>query len=159
RRDWSRPTVRTGLRAIDELYRLQPPEFMVIGARTSMGKTSFTLDLALRFARNGARVDFFSLEDGQKQIVRRGIAKAPGIPLNKIKTAELSRDEIAECGEAVAMLKELPLTITDPQHLRITDEKHILGAVSASGAEIIFVDHLQKIQTQQDSRVYGLESV
>jgi replicative DNA helicase len=79
---WSRPTITTGLNAIDQVaLGLEPKDFMVIGARTSMGKSSFSIDLALRYARRGVRVEFFSLEDGTEQIARHLSLQAVRLPL------------------------------------------------------------------------------
>jgi replicative DNA helicase len=158
---WPLKPLRTGLRELDEIaLGLQPGDFLVIGGRTSMGKTAFVCELAQRYAEQGTRVGFFALEETRRQILRRMLARRTGIPTRRIRDGSLSGDEFRACEDAVRAIQGLPLDVTDLTHLRSLDDRHVAGAVSASDAQVIILDHLQKVDTgTRESRVYGLERV
>ncbi len=159
-RSWAATAMRTGLGRLDErTIGFRPGDFTVIGARTSHGKTAFVVALSLRLAMRGVRVEFFSLEDPAEQITRRAIANLTGLPLRILRSGQLAPSSLERARKTAAELKEYPWSVTDVKHLRLLDEAHVTGAVSASDADVVIVDHLQKISTKDHSRVYGLERV
>src|SRR5207245_5033143 len=57
-------------------------------------------------------------------------------------------------------LRQQPLGVTAPgDAMRSLRAEHVLEAVGRAAADVVIVDHLQKISTKQDSRAYGLEAV
>lgn len=152
--------LKTGWVDVDRIaLGLQPSDFLVIGARTSHGKTAFIVNLARRFAAQGVTVDVVALEENQEQMLRRFVAASTGITTSLIRDGILGDEEFRECEDAVRGLQPLPLRVMDLSHLRSLHEEPVLAAVGASSAAVVIVDHLQKIQTRGESRVYGLERV
>lgn len=157
---WRATPMPTGLDALDRaVVGFRPGDFVVIGGRTSMGKTSFAVALSLRLAMRGIRVEYLSLEERREQIVRRAIANITGIPLRVLRSGNVAPSNLEHARQVAGELAEYPWGVTDLQHLRVLDEAHVCGAVSASDADVVIVDHLQKIATKGESRVYGLERV
>jgi replicative DNA helicase len=58
---------------------------VILAARTSMGKTSFALNVILNVLNAGKRVVFFSLEQPKEQVFERMLAISGDIPLEDIK--------------------------------------------------------------------------
>lgn len=157
---WEAAPMPTGLAKLDRAaIGFRAGDFVVIGGRTSMGKTAFAVALSLRLAQRGIRVEYLSLEERREQIVRRAVANLTGVPLRNLRSGHLAPSNLAAARQVSEELGTYPWSVTDLQHLRVLDEQHVAGAVSASDAEVIIVDHLQKISTRGDSRVYGLERV
>lgn len=77
-------TIRTGYHDLDLLLqRLEG--LVVLAAKTSMGKTSFALNVMLNVLNEGKSVVFFSLEQPKEQIFERMLSIQGDIPLEDIK--------------------------------------------------------------------------
>lgn len=66
--------VNTGMKYFDMGVHMEPCEFIVLGARTSIGKTMFALWLAYKAALNKHRVLYINLEMSQNQLMNRILA-------------------------------------------------------------------------------------
>ncbi|CAI8900538.1 MULTISPECIES: replicative DNA helicase [Bacillus] len=67
--------IETGFSALNKMTcGLQEGDFVVIGARPSMGKTAFALNIALHAAKSDAAVGLFSLEMSNKQLLKRMVS-------------------------------------------------------------------------------------
>jgi len=76
--------IHTGFNDLDLLLqRLEG--IVVLAAKTSMGKTSFALNIILNVLSAGHNVVFFSLEQPKEQIFERMLSIAGDIPLEDIK--------------------------------------------------------------------------
>lgn len=80
-------------------------DFVVLGARPSVGKTAFALQCGWDMS-NARRVGFFSMETGIKKITDRHVARVCNIPLKDIKERKFSRENqitiINHCNNAAA---------------------------------------------------------
>lgn len=76
--------IHTGYKELDLLLqRLEG--IVVLAAKTSMGKTSFALNVMLNVLHQGKSVVFFSLEQPKEQIFERMLSIEGDIPLEDIK--------------------------------------------------------------------------
>ncbi len=162
--NWGKPKVfaLSGLIAIDKIQDGIPEgDILVVAGRTSHGKTGFLCHLAVQIAAQGLTVNFLSLEETDQSIVRRMVSCRTGqVQYNRLRMGtDLIQPELEEAEKAVAYLDGLPMRITTLSTLRTLDEEHVCGAVAASQGKVVIVDHLQKVSTRGDSRVYGLERV
>jgi replicative DNA helicase len=88
------PKYPTGLKELDEvIWGVHKKELMIIGARTSQGKSSLAMQLALNLADLGARVGYFSLEMSREQLMERIIAHVSRIDARLIRCG-LAKDKI-----------------------------------------------------------------
>ena len=63
--------IETGYTSLNKMTcGLQEGDFVVLGARPSMGKTAFALNVGLYAAKSGAAVGLFSLEMSSKQLLK-----------------------------------------------------------------------------------------
>jgi replicative DNA helicase len=73
---------------------VNPGDLIIIGARPSVGKTAFALNIANKVSSyEGHNVLFFSLEMTTQQLVQRIISIETIIPITSLRTARLKKDE------------------------------------------------------------------
>jgi replicative DNA helicase len=71
--------IETGYEPLDLLTKgWKPQEMIVIGARPSVGKTAFAINLLYNVAKKGTPVVFFSLEMSAASIGMRLLEKTSG---------------------------------------------------------------------------------
>ena len=80
--------VASGFSTLDKyITGLNKSDFILIGARPAMGKTSFALNLAQNVSmQSKKKCIFFSLEMSKKQLADRLLASFAGIPSQKLGT-------------------------------------------------------------------------
>lgn len=146
-----RPLI-TGIPCFDRMTGgTRPGTLVVCGGRTSHGKTAFAaVEVPLGYAEQGTSAEVITLEDPPEEITLRMIANRAGI------TAQYLRHAGIKEARRRAGFDFLPLTITAVPGAR---EDAVVGAVVASKAQVVIVDHLQEIVTEDDNRNQGLERV
>ena len=84
---------------------VRPGQLVITGARPGMGKTAFTLALALRaVTRSGKRVLFFSLEMSVEELSERAVAALAKVDLPRLQSGELDQAELRRVDRAIAEL-------------------------------------------------------
>lgn len=120
RRDGSGTSgLQLGYLDFDTRLLLSPTSLTIIGARPSIGKTAFGLNVAYNVARDGRPVLFFSLEMGEQQLVERLVARHMDIHFAKLLNPKYLTDwELHKVREAEAYIRQnLPIHIDDTPHL------------------------------------------
>lgn len=76
---------RSGLAPLDAVTGgFMPGQFVVVGAKTSVGKTSFLVQVATEAARQGGRVLFVSMEMPARQVAHRVLAQQAQVPVQQL---------------------------------------------------------------------------
>jgi replicative DNA helicase len=120
-------------------------EFWVVGARPSMGKSTFCRQLAVRIARMGIPVGFISLEESLEKMGRNLLAAESGIENSRIRSGFIGKEEWPELTAGVAQLANLPLWFTDSAR-RISDIRAMAAMMQArEKIQLLIIDYLQKI--------------
>lgn len=151
--------VPSGFRELDNMLSgFQKSDFIVVGARPSIGKTSLVLDIARHVAvQEKIPVGVFSIEMSREQVVDRLISAQAQIPLWDLRTGKLKNEEDFELVQfALDQLSQAPLFIDDtpsPTVLQMRSMARRLQAEHELG--LIIVDYLQLIRprTQSDNLV------
>lgn len=157
--------VSTGFEGLDNyLSGLQKADLIVLGARPSLGKTAFALDIARHVAiREKKPVGIFSLEMSKEQIIDRLIAAESHVPLWKLRTGRLSSDREFELIQAgLDALADAPIFIDDTPSPNILQMRSMARRLQAEhGLELIIIDYLQLIQprTKSDSMVQQITEI
>ena len=141
--------LKTGFRDLDKLTAgFQKGDFIVIGARPAMGKTTFAQNLTYNIAGiNNKGVLFFSMEMAANEIIERMISDASGVNNWNIRTGNISDEEFARVGDAMAELSELPIYIDDTSSMTIMELRNkARRAMHDHDIGIVVVDYLQLIQ-------------
>ena len=141
--------LKTGFDKLDYITNgLQNSDFIVIAARPSMGKTAFALNIALNVAKKqDANIVIFSLEMSKEQLTQRIISNIANIPLNKIRSTRLDKNDWVKLVNARKEVEKLNIIIDDTGGLNI--EKMYAKCLKLHNADkltLIIVDYLQLLR-------------
>lgn len=124
-------------------------QFIVVGARPAMGKTSFALSCATNACKNGKKVGVFSFEMGGKQLSLRVVSAESGVGVKKIKDRALNEEEWNKVLDATEAISELPLYLNDNQDLSFDDLlMDVTVRAKAGDLDMVLVDYLQLIEVE-----------
>ena len=138
--------LKTGFRDIDKKTAgLQKGDLVIIGARPAMGKTTFAQNLAYNIASiNNKGVLFFSMEMAANEIIERMISDVSGVNNWNIRTGNVSDDEFAKIGDAMAEMNEIPIYIDDTSSMTIMELRNkARRAAHDHDIGVIIIDYLQ----------------
>lgn len=149
--------IRTGFSKFDEMTAgLQPSELIIIAARPSMGKTAFSLNLALEAALNQKKtVAYFSLEMSKEAVMTRCLSGAAKIDMGQIKIGKISDEHWPRLISTAGLLSESPLFIDDTSGISPFEIRSKCRRLKAKhGLDLIMVDYLQlmSLKTKVESR-------
>lgn len=140
--------IKTGLGKLDERSYIQPGKFVVVGARPSVGKTAFALQVMLHMSRK-RRCAFFSLETANNGIQTRIAAHLGGINNKQIMSrVGLDYRKLAAVHD---MLKGMDYHIVEAAGWTVDQIK---AKAVQLGAEVIFVDYLQIVKPSSQASRY-----
>jgi replicative DNA helicase len=143
--------VPSGFAALDNMLSgFQHSEFIVIGARPSVGKTAFALSMASNIAiHQKIPVGFFTLEMSNMAVMQRLIASEARIGSQTIRTGMLRPSDFKNLTDAAGMIYEAPLWIADTPAMRLLDLRaQARRMVAQQGVRIIFVDYLTLVTSE-----------
>lgn len=81
--------MRSGLPSLDALRVFREGEYVLLGARTSMGKSALALRIAAEMAGAGRGVLYVSMEMRDTQLCRRALSAHAGVPAIRLRTGVL----------------------------------------------------------------------
>src|SRR2546428_5607012 len=105
-------TVPTGFPSVDRILGggLRRRDLVVLGGDVGSGKSALALGLALRVARRGGGVAFFSGGMDQERLMGRALAIEGRGAVGELPPAQPSGQTRAEVGAAAVPLRRLPPT-------------------------------------------------
>jgi replicative DNA helicase len=138
--------LQTGFIDLDARFKMDRSSLTILGARPSIGKTAFGLNIAYNVARSGqGRVLFFSMEMNWKQLTRRLMAMATGIDASKLQNPRyLSGFEITRLRDYQDWARTMPLAIEQTPGVSLTQLSSITRryARMAGDLRLVVVDYL-----------------
>lgn len=145
--------ITSGFSAIDDYLSggFHDGELVVIGARTGVGKSAVMLDMALSALAKGKRVAFFSLEMSRKLIEHRRIANVSGVPLFRITRNAINSNDANRIAISHEHFPFDSWHVFDTVHTLEDIQSEIMRLKSTSGIDIVYVDYLQIIDSEQKS--------
>lgn len=146
------PGLMTGFRGLDDIIGgITNEDLFIIGARPSVGKTSFALSIAESIMNTAGPVSFYSFDMGKKQMLLRLLSFESRLTIKEIKTKEFGcgrTEGYARLSAAYDKVGKLPMFITF-QHMNInTLCRSIRTDVKKRGVKAVFVDYLQLVGVQ-----------
>jgi replicative DNA helicase len=141
--------VPTGFIDLDRLLGgFQQGDLIIVAGRPGTGKTSLAMtimDYAAR--RHGRCVAIFSLEMPSQQVVQRLVAGATGIESQRLRTGEISEDELALVARAMGELSETSVYVDDTPAIAPMELRAKARRLQAEHPlDLIIVDYLQLMQ-------------
>lgn len=143
--------VSTSFEQLDHMTSgLQKGDLIILAARPSMGKTAFSLNLAINAAKNKYSVGFFSLEMSAEQLTLRLLSTESGISHQSIRNATISSEEWIELTHVAADLAQMKFFIDDAAGISIMELRAKARKLkSKHGANLIIVDYLQLLHSSK----------
>ena len=125
-------------------------DLIIVGARPSMGKTAFTLGLAVNAAKAGHPVLMFSIEMSAQQLVRRMISMLSGVSMQILKRGDVAPEDYEKLTDAAEIVRTLPIRIDDASTLTPAQMMSRARRAKADhGIKMICVDYLQLMQSNK----------
>lgn len=123
---------------------LQKGKLYIVGARPSMGKSSFVMNVAEYIAQT-SNVLFISLEMSRKEYAQRMLFSRANVDVNKINSGTITDEDIEKVSEQKSYLDSLNLFIETKTPCRVSDiELAIINLQSTKGScDLVVVDYLQ----------------
>ncbi len=153
--------VPTGIKELDDtITGLNRTDFILLGARPGMGKTSFALNIARHAAvKANKRVAFFSLEMSKEQLASRLLSTEALVGGTKLRTGKLSEDEWIRIIEAGDVLSKTQFYIDDNPSITVGEMKAKIRRLR--DVDLVVVDYLQLMTAsgKTDNRVQEISAI
>ena len=140
--------IPSGFTSIDNMIvGMNAGDLILIGARPSMGKTAFALNIAMNAAARKKTVVMFQLEMSKEQIVSRLLSSEAFIDGNKIKSGILNDDDWSKIMKAASRMSECEIYLDDNPSITVTGMKAKLRKLRKF--DLVIIDYLQLMQTEK----------
>ena len=127
-----------------------PSEFIIIGARPSIGKTALALSMA-DFIAVERRIPtaFFSLEMSSMQLMMRLFSQEAKVNAQRIRTGHMGMEHLQQIQDAAGRMYEAPLYFVDTPNMKLLDLRALARRFKAQyNIQIIFIDYITLIQSE-----------
>ncbi|NYE06183.1 replicative DNA helicase [Bacillus niacini] len=140
--------LETGFIELDRMTAgFQRNDLIIVGARPSVGKTAFALNIAQNVAhKTGENIAIFSLEMGAEQLVMRLLCAEGNIDAQRLRTGSLTDEDWGKLTMAMGSLSNSGIFIDDTPGVRISDIRSKCRRLKQEhGLGMILIDYLQLI--------------
>ena len=140
------------------LHGFQKADLIIIAGRPSMGKTAFSLNLAKNILEKyQVPTIIFSLEMSKQQILYRFLSSDSKIEEERLKSRQLTKNQLNNLQKSWTKLAEFPLYIEDNPNITINDIRTKLQTIFSVRKKtgIVIIDYLQlmKVSSRNENRV------
>ncbi|MEV4044240.1 replicative DNA helicase [Streptomyces sp. NPDC049744] len=145
----------TGLMDLDALTNgFQPGQFIVIGARPAIGKSTLALDFARAASiQHGKTSAFFSLEMGRAEILQRLYSAEARVALHHIRAGSVTEEDLNRMAKRTQAIEQAPLLVDDSPELTMTEIRSRARRLKqGKGLDLLIVDYLQLMQSGASRR-------
>lgn len=157
--------IKTGYEKIDEIVGgLRKTEYILLGARPSIGKTALGINIAQNIIMRNQTVAFFSFEMSKEQLVDRLVKSAALIDstkVNKVKGSRMGDKDWSDLQKASSYLMNKNLFIDDNPSRTVGDMQSMCRKLKREkGLDLVIIDYLQKVRSSiKGSKREQLEQV
>lgn len=157
--------IKTGYEKIDEIVGgLRKQEYILLGARPSIGKTALGINIAQNIIMRNQTVAFFSFEMSKEQLVDRLIKSAALIDstkVNKVKGSRMNDKDWSDLQKSASYLMNKNLLIDDNPNRTVGDMQSMCRKLKREkGLDLVIIDYLQKVRSSiKGSKREQLEQV
>jgi replicative DNA helicase len=144
-----------GINNINDITDGIQKEYIIIGARASIGKTALAMNIAKNIARKNIGVGYFSLEMSSKALLKRVLADMASVPARTLSNGMMSdamAGKIASQGMDLAEYPLYPIDSTRGKFEKIVSISRYM--VRCLGVKVIIIDHasLMKYENRKIQR-------
>lgn len=153
--------ISTGLKDLDALLNggMNRGDLIIVGARPSMGKTSFALNVGAHVAKDHG-VLVCSQEMSNGQLLDRTLSFLGKVPLSHILTGQMEDDDWTGFTAGTAKLRDMNLALDEQPSLSILDVRSKARLVKRKyGLDFLVVDYLQLMVGDGPNRNSQLEEI
>ncbi len=154
--------VPSGFSDLDNMTSgFQNSEFIVLGARPSVGKTALALTMASNMSiKKKIPVGFFTLEMTSMALVQRLVSSEARINSEKLRTGMLRPSDFHSLTEAAGRIYEAPLYIDETPRIKLLDLRARARRMkSKEDVKILFIDYIGLIEPENKNNVPRHEQV
>ena len=154
--------IESGFGKLDTMTSgFQNSEFIIIGARPSIGKTAMALSM-MEHLCVGKKIPcgFFSLEMSHHMIAQRLLSMESNVSGGKLRSGMLSMADFQKLQDAAGRIYSAPLYIVDQPNMQLLDVRAMSRRmVVDKKVKIIFIDYIGLVSTENSSApVYEQQS-
>lgn len=146
----------TGFIDLDRLTcGLHPGDLVIVAGRTSMGKTTFAVNVAENVAVDGGTAFVVSLEMGAAQLAERSMARFGSISTQALRSGEIDDDDYNRIAASLGRLHEKRLVIADDPSLSHVARIRIAARKvkqRMGSLDLIVIDYLQLMRGDGNNR-------
>jgi len=160
------PGLSSGFYELDSLTQgFQKSDLIIVAGRPSMGKTAFSLTLAVNSIKTSKLpILFFSLEMSKEQIMYRLLAMETNINQMRLRSGKLYRNDWVKLNKVIKIISKLPFFVDDTPDLSIQDIRSKIKTIIFEQTQIglIVIDYLQLMQNSKfklENRVQELSQI
>ncbi len=138
--------VPTGFTDLDRLLNgLQAGQLIVVAGRPGLGKSTASMDFARHAAvRHNLSSAIFSLEMSKVEIVMRLLSAEARVPLNVLRSGQLSDDDWTKLARRMGEISEAPIFVDDTPNMNLMEIRAKARRLKQRhDLKLIVVDYLQ----------------
>ena len=151
----------TGFSGLDRvLVGMGKSDLVLVGARPGMGKTSFTMNVAVNAAKRANKaVCVFSLEMSAEQLVTRLLSSEALVDSYHLRSGELNQEDWEKLAHASSELSECEILIDDTPGMTVAGMMAKLRRVKNLG--LVVIDYLGLMESEHhiDNRVQMVSEI
>ncbi|MFI6510069.1 replicative DNA helicase [Streptosporangium sp. NPDC050855] len=123
----------------------QAGQLIVVGARPSVGKSTFAVDVVRSAAlRDNQRVVMFTLEMSRREVLQRISSAEAKVSLKAIRDYDVTGEQLARLSQTAARVSGAPLSIDDQPGCSLERIRSVLRTLLRTGPiGMVVVDYLQ----------------
>jgi len=150
--------ILTGFKDIDKMTGgFQRGNLVLIGGRTSHGKTSLAANIAFNLALSGKRILFASLEMTKSELIKKIISLDTGIPYNKLRSGWLTKEQRE-------IINDKDRSFYNLDNFILLDDLYTLSSINNSvithKPDVLIVDFIQHMRfSKGENRAYQIEEI
>lgn len=149
--------IASGFSTLDKMTAgFQPGDLVIIAARPSMGKTAFSLNLAMHAAMKLKKsVAYFSVEMAKEQLMMRLLASEAKVNMSDVRIGRIRDNDWPRLIDKASKMAETNLYIDDTSSISPFEIRSKARRIKAQhGLDMIVIDYLQimGLNTRVESR-------
>lgn len=143
-----RDVVLTGIGTLDDvLFGIRPKELTSVGARPSVGKSAFMLQVAVNVAKNGKKVLYFPLEMTVEQTTERIISRYLKLTDSRhLRSGNLTSDQWAEVELQLQRVQNLENSGNFQVYEGCGQLEQIVALIEKEKPYMVVIDQLQQMK-------------